>query len=208
MAYNEKYKLHHVPSKNHYDERGNLKKGETLQGYLHEKYKLRFPEKYLGNPNLIIYRSGWELSFCKWCDLSPSIINWGSEPIRVPYYNRVSKLEECKKLGLNPNNPKNWITKFYNVDFWIQIKKADGLIEKWFVEIKPAHKLKKPEPPKNDAPLKDIRRYNNAVKDYLINESKFLAMKTYAEQKNSKFYIFSEDQLRKFGIIGGRFDHK
>jgi len=206
MSYNSEYKIWHKPIKNQYDQNGNLKKGQTLQGYLHERYPLKFPEKYIGNTQLIIYRSGWELAFCRWCDSSPSIIRWSSEPIRIPYYDRVSKLEECKKLGLDPNNPKNWITKFYNTDFWVQVKKADGAIEKWFVEIKPGHKLGKPKQPEKNAPLREIKRYNNAVKEYLINEAKFAAISEWAKRNGAFFYIFTEDQLRKFGIVGGRFD--
>jgi hypothetical protein len=49
---NNNYKLWHKPIKNHFDDRGNLKKGETLQGYLHEKYAMRFPEKYMGKPHI------------------------------------------------------------------------------------------------------------------------------------------------------------
>lgn len=206
MPNNEQYKLWHKPRKNQYDINGNLKKGQTFQGYLHEKYPLKFPEKYMGNTNLIIYRSGWELAFCRWCDSSPSIIRWSSEPVRIPYYDRVSKLEECKKLGLDPNNPKNWITKFYNTDFWIQVKKADGTTEKWFVEIKPGHKLGKPKQPEKNAPIREIKRYNNAVKEYLINEAKFAAIGEWAKRNGAFFYIFTEDQLRRFGIVGGRFD--
>jgi hypothetical protein len=206
MSNNEQYKIWHKPIKNQYDQNGNLKKGQTLQGYLHERYPLKFPEKYMGNTQLIIYRSGWELAFCRWCDSSPSIIRWSSEPVRIPYYDRVSKLEECKKLGLDPNNPKNWITKFYNTDFWIQVKKADGTIEKWFVEIKPQHKLGKPKQPERTAPLREIKRYNNAVKEYLINEAKFAAIGEWAKRNGAFFYIFTEDQLKKFGIVGGRFD--
>ncbi len=206
MSFNSSYKLWHKPIKNHFDENGNLKKGETLQGYLHEKYQLNYPDKYMGNPKLIIYRSGWELAFCRWCDSSPSIIRWSSEPVRIPYYDRVSKLEECKKLGLDPNNPRNWITKFYNTDFWIQVKKADETIEKWFVEIKPQYKLGKPKQPEKNDPIRVIKRYNNAVKEYLINEAKFAAIGEWAKKNGAFFYIFTEEQLQRFGITGGRYD--
>ena len=195
MAFNEKYKLWHKPN--------IADNATTRQGY----YKVANREKYVGNPELVVYRSSWEFSFCKWCDFSPSILRWGSEPIRIPYYDRVSKLEENKKLGLDPNNSKNWITKFYNVDFWVEVKKAEGITEKWFIEVKPAHKLKKPQPPKQDAPLKDIKRFNNSVKEYLINEAKFAAMNEWAVRHGAKFYIFTEEQMQKFGILGGKFDY-
>ena len=50
--FNQNYKLWHTPKKNHFDENGRLKKGETLQGYLKEKYSLKYPK----NPcSLIAY---------------------------------------------------------------------------------------------------------------------------------------------------------
>jgi hypothetical protein len=199
---NRNYKLWNKPKQNHYTENGNLKKGETYQGYLHKVYKLKFPEKYMGDPNLIIYRSGWELSFCKWCDASPSIIHWSSEPIHIPYYDRVSKLEECKKYGLNPNDPKNWIIRNYHTDFWIEIDKGDGVVEKIFLDIKPSDKLNKPIPPSSDAPLKEQRRFNLDAREYLINEAKFVAMEAYAKKNNAKFYVFTEKTLRQ---LAGKF---
>ena len=195
MAYNESYKKWHRPTKNLYDENGKLKKGQTHQGFLHEVYNLRSPQKYIGNPHLIIYRSGWELSFCRWCDSSPSIIRWSSEPIKIPYYDRVSKLEECKRQGLDPNNPKNWVIKHYNTDFWIEVDKGEGVTQKMFIEIKPSEKLRKPIPPSENASLKENRRFNIKAKEYLINEAKYAAMNAWAEKSNAKFYVFTEKTL-------------
>lgn len=208
MAFNESYKRWHKPSKNHYNENGNLKKGETHQGFLHEKYQLKFPEKYIGNPNLIIYRSSWELAFCRWCDVSPSILRWSSEPIKIPYYDRVSKLDECKKLGLDPNNPRNWVVKNYNTDFWIEIDKSGQRPEKWFVEVKPKDKLKKPIPPQGKITLKEQKRFNKLAKEYLINEAKFAALDEWAKKNGAKFFIFHEDIMIKLGILRGMFDFK
>ncbi|NMC60115.1 MAG: hypothetical protein GYA51_12165 [Candidatus Methanofastidiosa archaeon] len=199
---NENYKRWHKPNMT-----GTVSEGgtsRTKQGYYRN---LKNPEKYIGDPNLIIYRSSWEFSFIKWCDASPSIIKWSSEPIKVPYYDRVSKLEECRKLGLDPNNPRNWTIKNYNTDFWVLIDKGGERPEKWFIEIKPKDKLTKPKQVSAHAPLKEIRRYNNLMKEYLINEAKFAALKDWAEKNQSKFYVFTEDTLIHYGIIGGRFDY-
>jgi hypothetical protein len=178
---------------------GNAK---TLQGY----YTVNHKEKYVGDFLLAIYRSSWEYSFMKWCDYSPSIIRWSSEPVKIPYLDKVSKLEECKKLGLNPNNPANWIRKNYNTDFWMEVKKPDKTIEKWFVEIKPKYKLVKPKPVPRDAPLRDQKKFNRMAKEYLINESKFEAMEAWVKRNGTKFYVFTEEHLKHYGIIGGRFD--
>lgn len=193
---NDSYKKWHKPN--------TSENAKTKQGY----YFVKNTEKYVGDPRLVIYRSSWEYSFCKWCDYSPSIVRWASEPVKVPFYDKVTKANECRKLGLNPNNPRNWIIKNYNIDFLVEVKKDENTIEKWYIEIKPKKKLFKPKPVKKTAPLKEQRKFNNAAKEYMLNEEKFAAMKAYANRQNAKFYVFTEDQLRHYGIIGGRFDLK
>ena len=193
MALNDSYKRWHTPKRNNFNENGNLKKGETYQGY----YKVQHPEKYIGNVNTIIYRSSWELAFLRWCDYSPSIIKFSSEPISIPYYDRISKLEECKKYGLNPNDPKNWVIKNYHTDFWVEIDKGNREIQKMFIEIKPSNKLKKPIPPDKNASLKEHRRFNIQAREYLINEAKFASMKAYAEKNNANFFVFTEKTLQQ-----------
>ena len=61
--------------------------GKLNQGF----YKPRNPKKYLGDPNNIVYRSGWELKFCEYLDLNTSVISWGSEELSIKYYNPVKK---------------------------------------------------------------------------------------------------------------------
>ena len=192
---NSNYKQWHKPD--------TSEKAKTKQGY----YRVKNVDKYLGNPNLVIYRSSWEFSFCKWCDASPSVIRWSSEPIKIPYYDRVSKLEECKKLGLDPNNPRNWIVKNYNTDFWIEINKGGERPEKWFIEVKPKYKLKKPVPPSKESSLKEQKRFNTLAKEYLINEAKFAALNEWARKNGAKFFIFTEEIMNRLGILGGRFDY-
>lgn len=170
---------------------------KTRQGY----YKITNTDKYIGDPSLIIYRSSWEMALCRWCDYSPSVIRWSAEPLSVPYYDRVSNLNEIVKLGLDPNNPVNWKRRNYHVDFYMEIMQGDNM-EKWFVEVKPAYKLKKPEPVPNNAPRKQQKAFNEAAKEYLINEAKFEACKAYAKNHNGEFYVFTENVLRSLGIIG------
>ena len=31
-------------------------------------YKVKDPNKYVGDPNNIVFRSSWELKFMNWCD--------------------------------------------------------------------------------------------------------------------------------------------
>lgn len=187
MSGNSSYKRHHKPD--------TSDRARTKQGW----YKVQNKKKYVGDPNLVVYRSSWEMKFCKWCDYSPSVRRWSSEPMKIPYYDRVSILEKCRKEGLNPNNPKNWRVKNYHTDFWLEIDKGE-IVEKWFVEIKPAYKLKKPVPPPPNSPLKLVKQFNIKAKEYLINEAKFASLNEWAKKHKMKFYVFTEDTLRK--VIG------
>lgn len=192
MSLNSSYKKWHKPN--------TSEKAKTYQNY----YKPTNKDKYIGDPNQIIYRSSWEYSFMKWCDFSPSVKRWSSEPTGIPYYDRVSNLEENKKYGLDPNNPKNWKVRYYYTDFWVEVQKGDKEIERWFVEIKPSNELKKPKPPPKDAKVQTVKKFNQRAKTYLINEAKFQAMDAWAKKHGSKFYIFTENTL---GKIIGRFWH-
>lgn len=42
--------------------------------------------KYQGDPDEVIYRSGWEKVAFQWCDLNPKVIWWSSEEVVVPYF--------------------------------------------------------------------------------------------------------------------------
>lgn len=77
--------------------------GKKPVKYIQGKYKPRHPEKYRGNIKDICYRSSFELEFMNWCDNTPSIIEWASEEIAIPY--------------LKPTD--NRIHTYY-LDFWIK----------------------------------------------------------------------------------------
>ncbi len=47
-------------------------------------YKVKNLEKYLGSKQPIC-RSSWESAFCAFCDNNPSIQEWASEPLKIPY---------------------------------------------------------------------------------------------------------------------------
>lgn len=76
--------------------------------------------KYLGDPRNITYRSSWELRFLHFCDHNPSVIRFGSEEIKIQYWNPVRKRKAM-----------------YITDFVIQYKRDDKLITE-VIEIKPS----------------------------------------------------------------------
>ena len=47
-------------------------------------YQVKNDQKYVGSKSPR-FRSSWELTFMRMCDSHPSIIQWSSEPVRIPY---------------------------------------------------------------------------------------------------------------------------
>ena len=103
------------------------------QGY----YDSFYPKKYLG-PRPIIYRSSLELRFMNWCELSPAVVTWGSEPFSIPYYGPTGKYH------------------LYYPDFILMMSNGSKLL----VEVKP-----KKDIPQNDFQIKtDPVKAKNAFK--------------------------------------------
>jgi hypothetical protein len=57
--------------------------------YAQGKYQVKNPEKFVGK-RLPTYRSSWEFAFCTFCDNNPSVLQWASESISIPYKNPVT----------------------------------------------------------------------------------------------------------------------
>ena len=85
----------------------------------------RNPQKYIGNPNNIFFRSSWELKCLKFFDTNPSILRYASEEIAIPY--------------LKPTDGK--IHKYYP-DFLIIYKDKQGNIKKELLEVKPMKEVR------------------------------------------------------------------
>lgn len=141
------------------------------QGY----YKLVNPEKYIGDPNKIIFRSSWEKRFATYCDHHDRILAWSSEPMQIPYL-----------------NPIDGVVKPYNVDFYVRVKTEEGYSE-FLVEVKPVRHLQKPQHPTGRITEKKMLSYTNAMKTYLINISKFNAAKEYAKTRGWEFVVVTEN---------------
>lgn len=144
-------------------------KSRYKQGY----YRLLNESKYTG-PKPIIYRSSWERKFSEYCDTTPNILKWSSEPFAIKYWNLLDN-------------------KFhtYYPDFYIKIKRGDH-IEECIVEVKPKAQLRKPKPPKRRT-IKAMKAYNYAVRSYVTNLCKISALKKFAKFRNYKIILLTED---------------
>lgn len=144
------------------------KNPKFYQGY----YKCINPDKYVGK-GPIVYRSGLELKFMRWCDKTDTIIKWSSESIPIPYYDRLQK----KK-------------RHYYVDNFVEIKEGKE-IKKYLVEIKP-HKQTLPpvvtKGKKRGNVLYEQMQWDN-------NNDKWSAAKEFAKKHGMEFIIITEKEL-------------
>ncbi len=143
------------------------------QGY----YKLVNPEKYIGDPSKIIYRSSWENRFCRYCDLADHVLKWSSEPLGIKYTSPVDNNEHT-----------------YFVDFYMRVQERDKEVD-YLAEVKPSASLAMPVLEGKKITTKKIHNYNYALKTWLINRSKFAAAKHFAEARGYRFIVVTEDFL-------------
>jgi len=76
------------------------------------------PKKYMGSGKIIM-RSSWETAFATFCDNNDNILEWASEPIRIPYTNVMGKKTT------------------YVPDFLIRYRTKNNLVITELIEIKP-----------------------------------------------------------------------
>ena len=156
---------------------GGIKNLKPNGKYTNGKYKLKHPSKYIGDPDNIIFRSSWELRFCKYCDENDKIIKWSSEPISIDFWNPLDKK-----------------THRYHPDFYIKVRKEDNSEEDWILEIKPQNQYKKELEPKLTGRItpKKLKEYNDKKTVWIINRCKFEAATRFAESIGYRFGAIDE----------------
>ena len=142
--------------------------------YHQGRFKPKNPKKYRGDVNNIIFRSSWELACLKWLDTNKDILSYSSEEIIINYF-----YEADKKYHR------------YFPDLLFSTKDRTFLIE-----IKPKKEL---SPPLYNG--RKTKRYISESLTYIKNENKWKAAKKYAENKGWQFEIWTEDILKKMGIL-------
>lgn len=137
-------------------------------------YNCMHPEKYIGNVNNIIYRSGWERLLYHFLDFNSSVIKWGSEELVLLYQSPIDGEQHR-----------------YFLDAVALVRQKDGSIKKFIIEIKPSSQTKPPVISKR----KSQNKLNEETKTWLINQAKWKAAKQYANKTGSEFLIITENEL-------------
>ena len=128
--------------------------------------------KYRGDHRNIFFRSSWEKKFMKYCDTHPSILEWGSEEVWIPY-----------------KNPLTGRVSRYYPDFYIKVKDREGRLKKYIIEIKPIKQTKPPEKSKSK------KRYLFEANTYAKNQAKWDAARKYCRKRQAEFLVFTEKEL-------------
>jgi hypothetical protein len=131
------------------------------------KFNLKNPEKYIGNKTPT-YRSGWEFHFMKFCDEHPSIAQWASEAVKIPY-----------------RNPLTGKQSIYIPDFFIAYNDKTGKQRVELIEVKPANQSFKEKTGKS--------KVNQA--HWVVNQAKWESARAWCKQKGILFRIVTEDDI-------------
>jgi hypothetical protein len=132
------------------------------QGYFVPKN----PGKLVGNQRPFA-RSSWELRIMSFLDSHPSVIQWGSECVKIPY-----------------KNPLTGQNTIYVPDFLIRYQDKKGLQITELVEVKP-----KKETFMEAAKSKRDKAY------VLLNSAKWSAAMIWCSKHGVKFRVLNEDSI-------------
>ncbi len=137
--------------------------GKFAQGL----FQLKNPQKYVGNATPK-YRSSWEFIFMKTCDEHPSIEQWASESIKIPY-----------------KDPLTGRSTIYVPDFFIVYTDKNGKKHAELVELKPS----------NQQLLEKVGKNRVNQYQYIKNQAKWQAAQAWCKQKNIIFRVVNENDL-------------
>ena len=130
------------------------------------------PEKYIGT-HPIRYRSSWELVFMNVCDKHPSIKQWASESIKIPY-----------------RHPFTGKVTIYVPDFLIHYDDKKGKSKVEVIEIKPIKQT-----------LSEKARGIQAKAIVAINKAKWSAANQWCKRNGMVFRVMTEMDM--FAQAGG-----
>ncbi len=133
-------------------------------------YDIQNPEKYVGT-NRPRYRSGWELSFMRFCDTNDNILQWASEAIQIPY-----------------RHPLTGKQTVYVPDFLITYRTRNNTTRAELIEIKPK---------KQSVVESKMSSRDRAV--VAINYAKWDAAQKWCKRNGLKFRVVTEDDLFRNG---------
>jgi hypothetical protein len=129
-------------------------------------YDVINPDKYVGKGKPR-YRSGWEHSFMRFCDLNDHILQWASEALTIPY-----------------RHPLTGKSTVYVPDFLITYRTRDNNVRAELIEIKPK---------KQSVVESKMTSRDRAV--VAVNYAKWASAQKWCKQHGLTFRVITEDQM-------------
>ena len=130
-------------------------------------YLIKNPQKYIGRRDPK-YRSSWEMTFMMFCDNNPSIQEWASEPVKIPY-----------------RDPLTGKQTVYVPDFLITYIDKNNKKHVEMIEIKPANQMIRERVGTNI--------YNQA--QYVKNMAKWQAAGQWCKNRGIRFRVINENDI-------------
>jgi hypothetical protein len=137
--------------------------------YHQGRYTPENPQKYAGNVNEIVYRSGWELQVMIKLDRTPSVVLWNSEGLAIPYL-----------------SPVDGRMHRYFPDMLIRVKDRQGKLKTYLLEIKP-HAQTQLRTPK-----RQTKKFLTEVATYAVNKAKWEAAQEFCKDQGWEFQVITE----------------
>lgn len=129
-------------------------------------YEVKNSQKYVGNGKPK-FRSGWEMTFMMFLDSNDNVINWASEPVRIPY-----------------RNPLTGKMTMYVPDFIVTYRGPKETVRAELIEIKPK---------KQSLVESKMKDRDKAI--VAINYAKWHAASIWARQNGLTFRVITEEQI-------------
>lgn len=133
------------------------------------KFRPKNPEKYVGDPTEIVFRSSWEIKMMRRLDEDKNVLAWSSEEIVIPYRDRTTGR-----------------LRRYFPDFWF--RRRDG--KEFLVEVKP---LRETLPPERAG--KSEKRFVAECVTYGKNLSKWEVASRFCRDRGWTFLKITEREL-------------
>lgn len=143
----------------------------------HGRFIPKNPQKIIGDPNAIFFRSSWEVVAMKRFDQNPAVLKWGSEvpELAIPYLKPVIN-ESTGRPMLKPAR--------YFPDFVVIYKHQDGSIIRSIIEVKPL---------KEALDSKAGNAYDKLA--LAVNKAKWAAASAFCEKNGMTFQVVTERSL-------------
>lgn len=139
------------------------------KNYYQGRFIPKNPQKYAGNVNDIVYRSGWELQLMVRLDEMDSVVLWNSEGLAIPY-----------------RSPVDGKIHRYFPDLLIKVKDKEGKYKTYLLEIKPYSQTHLRTPKRN------TKKFLNEAITFATNTAKWEAARVFCLEQGWEFRVITE----------------